>query len=217
MKKHLFLTGERQIGKSTAIRRFLEAAGDRGLLTGRTGGFRSVKTDFEDGTAKVYLVSLTDPVFDEDHVFMELGAWHKKTARDPEEENFDETPGGFSRPFGEKGPLVKLDVFNREGVRLLKETEGCSLILMDEIGFAESNAEEFRQAVLDVLDGDCPVLGVLRKDETPFLRQLRERPDVLLLTVTEENRDLIPELLLFGLSLNGNRLDNCSVIGQEKE
>lgn len=202
MKKHLFLTGERQVGKTTAIRRFLETAEERGLLSGRIGGFRSVKKEFEDGTAKVYLVSVSDPAYDDSHVFMELGAWHKKTDRAPEADRPDEVPGAFSRPFGERGPLVKLDVFNREGVRLLKESEGCSLILMDEIGFAESNAGEFRQAVLDVLDGGCPVLGVLRKDETPFLRQLRERPDVLELTVTEENRDLIPELLLFGLSLD---------------
>ena len=34
---------------------------------------------------------------------------------------------------------------------------------MDELGFLEADAVEFRRAVLDTLDGERPVLGVIRK------------------------------------------------------
>ena len=53
-KRHIFLTGEKQVGKSTIIRRFLEAAG---LQPEELGGFQSAIRPENDGTAGIYLVS----------------------------------------------------------------------------------------------------------------------------------------------------------------
>ena len=60
---------------------------------------------------------------------------------------------------------------------------------MDELGSAESGAKNFCETVLAVLDGDLPVLGVLQKADTEFLRAVASHPRVRLVTVTVENRD----------------------------
>ena len=84
------------------------------------------------------------------------------------------------------------DVFNSQGLELLKETEekNCDLIVMDEIGWMESNAEAFALEILKVLDSDAQTIGVLRKDcSTPLIDEIKNRADVMLIEVTLENRD----------------------------
>ena len=76
--------------------------------------------------------------------------------------------------------------FDDWGPRLL---EGPGLLLMDELGPAESGAKKFCEAVLAALDSDLPVLGVLQKADTEFLRAVAGHPRVRLVTVTVENRD----------------------------
>ena len=45
--------------------------------------------------------------------------------------------------------------------------------------------------MLACLDGCRPVLGVLQKGDYPLSAAIRARGDVLLLTVTPENRDML--------------------------
>ena len=67
---------------------------------------------------------------------------------------------------------------------------------MDELGPKERNADAFREGVLRALDGDTPVYGVLQQAESPFLEAVRSHPEVEVITVTEENRDALPQELL---------------------
>ena len=69
--------------------------------------------------------------------------------------------------------------------------EACGLILMDELGFLEAGAAGFRKAVLDVLAGPKPVLGVVRQG----LGAWQDAPLGELWEVTEENRDAVPDRL----------------------
>ena len=87
------------------------------------------------------------------------------------------------------------EVFNGLGVELLR-AEPSSLILMDELGFLEQDAADFRRQVLRCLDGNIPVLAVIKhKTHIPFLQEIRTHPRVQLYQVTEENRDdLLTEL-----------------------
>lgn len=63
-------------------------------------------------------------------------------------------------------------VFDTLGVELLAEREN-GILVMDEIGFMESNAEAFCRTVLARLNGDGHVLAAVRTSlETPFLRQV---------------------------------------------
>ena len=89
------------------------------------------------------------------------------------------------------------DIF---GTELLQRAQKTSdYILMDELGIFERTAATFRQTVVDCLDGKCHVLGVLQKADDPFLAAILNRPDVLVYTVTPENRDALVEPLLSAL------------------
>ncbi len=63
------------------------------------------------------------------------------------------------------------------------------LVLMDELGPHEEEAQAFRRAVWDTLDGNKPVLGVLQHPFSPFLESIARREDVTLLKITPDNRD----------------------------
>ena len=84
------------------------------------------------------------------------------------------------------------EVFDGLGVELLRAEPG-SLILMDELGFLEQDAAAFRREVLRCLDGNIPVLAVIKhKTHISFLQEIRTHPRVQLYQVTEENRDALP-------------------------
>ena len=87
------------------------------------------------------------------------------------------------------------EVFDGLGVELLRAQPG-SLILMDELGFLEQDAAGFRRQVLRCLDGNIPVLAVIKhKTHIPFLQEIRTHPRVQLYQVTAENRDDLPAVL----------------------
>lgn len=86
--------------------------------------------------------------------------------------------------------------FDRLGCALLEASANCGLLVMDELGPAESEAAAFQQAVLARLEGPIPVYGVLQQGEIPFLEQIRSHPNVQVFTVTEENRSRLPRMLL---------------------
>ena len=155
----IFLTGERGVGKSTALRRALAGCG-RGI-----GGFM---TDFGDSR------------YEEDKTLWLL----------PWGERPDFSRGEVCARLGPGGRQVYPEVFDRLGAKLLRRAEedpACGLILMDELGFLESEAGDFRAEVLSVLAGSKPVLGVVRQG----LGVWGDAPLGEVWTVTEENRDAI--------------------------
>lgn len=142
------------------------------LLDGRDwnlGGFRTCRIPTEAGCS-VHMVSPgTQPVFTPDNqLFWKIG---DTVHQDP-------------------------SAFDRLGRACLADCRNCDLILMDELGPNEARAAEFQQLVLDCLDGDIPVYGILQLADSEFLDKIKARPDVHLLTVTEENRDGLPRMLL---------------------
>jgi len=169
MRPHLFLTGDIQIGKSTLLRRVLDALGPV-----RLGGFRTVTAaDIPGAVGSVYLVPAAQarPGFSPDcRVAIRWG------------------PGRGAECFPE--------VFDRRGTELLADAAQAQLIVMDEIGFLEASAPRFSARVSALLDGETPILGVVRKQgETPLQQYIRSHPRVRLVEVTEENRDELAETL----------------------
>ena len=77
------------------------------------------------------------------------------------------------------------------------ETAGCDLVLMDEIGRMERHADTYSARIRTLLDGCVPILGVVQKKaDTPLAAAIRSHPNVRLIEVSEENRDvLLPEIL----------------------
>lgn len=70
------------------------------------------------------------------------------------------------------------------------------VIVLDELGFLESNAMNFQKSIFEALDSSKLVIGVLKARSTPFLDKIRERNDVIIYEVNKENRDsLLPDIL----------------------
>lgn len=148
---HLFLTGEKGVGKSTLIDY---------LLTDRTPcGFRTRRVEGVLSRPSVHLLTVPDTTPTADNLLFYCGAYS------PER-------------------------FDTLGVAALENRSG-DVLLMDELGPAESGAEKFTAAVLAALDGELPILGALQQADTPFLRAVARHPRVRLVTVTPQNRDVL--------------------------
>lgn len=176
---HVFLTGDTQVGKSTAIGRALTLLGRPAV-----GGFRTVSLpcpEIPKARFAVYVLPGALPYLD------------------PLEESLLQ---GFPL---DRDHLVAIrwgdslfttfpHAFVSGGLPLLREDPpGSKLLLMDEIGVFESRVPEFCRAILRRLDGDMPILGVVKNKRSDFLEQVRRHPKVRLLTVDTENRERIPQ------------------------
>ena len=157
MKKHIFYTGPRGIGKSTLLQKHLAQ------FQGVFAGFRTVKVPCGDSFSVHMLpVDKKEMPAEENLLFCrdEKRAYEQNALR-----------------------------FNAIGCRLLADIEGAELIVMDELGPAESAAKAFQDRVLALLDGEIPILGVLQEGESAFQQRVAAHPNVELIYVTEENRD----------------------------
>ena len=170
MHRHLFLTGQKHIGKSTAIGRFLKESGLE------TAGFRTVRTDAViPGQRTVHMLRAgTREAPDRENLLFVCGR------RDAPEiaSRFDDLGCGLLDEITDFSPT--------------KPGDSTPLILMDELGPSEHGALDFRESVLEVMRGDKPVLGVLQENCPEWFELLRADHRLLLITVTEENRDLVP-------------------------
>lgn len=157
MARHLFLTGEKGVGKSTLLQKAL------GGYQGRVGGLRTLRTDaYCPGGWSVHLFGPgEEPIPRAENLLFVCGG--------PQED----TPARF----------------DRLGCRALQRSAGCSLLVLDELGPHEARAAEFRRAVLALLDGGVPVLGVLQAPAAVFWPDLLRHPQVSLLEITRRNRD----------------------------
>lgn len=99
--------------------------------------------------------------------------------------------------------VVNTDVFETRGVEYLKN-EPDGIIVMDELGFMETDAEHFKSAVLSCLDGDTHVFATVKAREgIDFLDAVRRHPKAEVFEINEENRDsLYEELLKYILAWN---------------
>lgn len=169
--KHIFLTGEIQIGKSTVIQKTLAH------LNVNYGGFHTYfSQDRAAADRRLYIHRAGEnPLYDEEHRIAQF------------------------RP-GKCPPRVFPERFNTLGTQyVLDAADGGGLIVMDELGELERDAGRFQAAVLAALEGGIPVLGVIKLSAGGWVDRLREHPSVDLVTVNVENRDALPERLAHAL------------------
>jgi nucleoside-triphosphatase len=83
------------------------------------------------------------------------------------------------------------------GVKAIKTALAVrGLIVIDEIGPMEIRSVAFRDAVVDVLDSDCPVLATIFARPLPFTEKLKRRSDVTVIELRPDNRaKLVSELV----------------------
>ena len=162
IRKHLFLTGDKQVGKSTLLRRLIDA---RQL---DCAGFET-QAFYLNGERRGFTLHgrVDMPPFENDCICCARIS-EKKAAPVPE-------------AFSQSGVSI-----------LEKSLESAKpYILMDEIGRLESRSEPFCVQVLKTLDGEKRVLGVLQKCSSQLVEQIMCREDVTVLTVTPENREAL--------------------------
>lgn len=75
---------------------------------------------------------------------------------------FYKNSGGIFKCIGDGGVTVDDSVFETLGVQYLKDTAGRRLMLLDEIGGHELKCAPFMDALLELLSGDIPCLGVFK-------------------------------------------------------
>ena len=105
----------------------------------------------------------------------------------------DGREGVLARKGGGRGPrvgsyVVDLASFERVGVGSILDPS-AEAVVIDEIGAMELRSRAFRDAVTAALDGPRPVLATIRLGPEPFCDAVKRRPDVVLFTVTAQNRD----------------------------
>ena len=137
----------------------------------KAGGFLTIKTDavFPDGSS-LHLVRV-----DQDEC--------------PSEENLISC-----NLLGEAAQCAER--FDALGCAAINESRDVDVFVMDELGPRELEAHKFTARVMQMLDSDIPVIGVLQKVDSPFLTQVANHPDVQVIQVTRENRENVLRQLL---------------------
>ena len=105
----------------------------------------------------------------------------------------DAQPGTFlaELPGGDLSHIVS--VFDGQGSALLEEAQGSAqLIVIDEIGRLERDAYAYQEALRRCIEGDVPMLCVIRKLKAPWADWIRNHPRVELLEVTLDYREDVP-------------------------
>ena len=169
MGNNFFLTGDLHTGKSTLIDRTIDNLSSSCNVT----GFRTSRYYEGKKLAGFYIQDI------------------KNEYKEPKD-NF------IGRCINESHWVSIPATFDGYGVKLLTDCVKArpDLIVMDELGFFESNAALFRNKVLEILDSDTPVLGVLKQKDIPFLNSIRSRNDVSIFVVNKESRDKIYPVVL---------------------
>lgn len=166
---HALIVGARGAGKSTLIGRVLDAI-DRPVC-----GFETKKEDF-----------LADALRGSPVYIYNARQKHVQTP--------DNLVGYCKNHRFESAA----EVFDRFAPKLREPVPEGGIVLLDELGFMESQAEQFCAAVLELLDGDVPVIAAVKDKDTPFLEAVRNHPNAKCFYITEENRDaLFPRVLDF--------------------
>jgi len=92
---------------------------------------------------------------------------------------------------------VDIHTLDRIGVESIwKAVEEKSLVVVDEIGPMEILSDRFRQAVIEALESDVPMLGSIVQRSTPFTDEIKARPDVQVVELRRDKRNTIVDRLM---------------------
>ncbi len=76
---------------------------------------------------------------------------------------------------------------------LLKATQQCDLVVIDEIGRMELFSANFRKTVLEIIDSGKKLLGTIMQSPNPWADAIKRRPQVDLVPVTGSNYQQVLE------------------------
>ena len=164
--QHIFLTGEKQVGKSTIVSGVLSS------VKLKYSGLRSISVFDKNNNRNVFIVPANK---ESKELAVLVGVCS-------------------NRHVTEKHP----EVFDEVGCRLLAFDKNTQLVVIDEIGNMERDAELYSDRILELLERtDIRILGVLQKmADSNLAETIRKHPNVRMIEVTEENRNkMVPFIL----------------------
>ena len=166
---HALIVGANGTGKTTLIRGILQA------LQRPVSGFETVKED-----------AFADDIHGSPIYIYEAGKRHRQSP---------DYLVGYCRDRKASPICGGFDRFARQF--RLPENPDC-VIVMDEIGFLESQSPLFCDLIVSMLDGSRPVIAAVRDKDRPFLNTVRSHPNARCFVLTPENREaLFLEVLEF--------------------
>ncbi len=115
---------------------------------------------------------------------------------------------------GKSGYLAHQDIKSRFHIRLygvsIQNIENIAvlsikpvkknIIILDEIGKMECFSETFKEAAINALDSSNIVIGTITFGGDNFILGIKKREDMEIIEVTEDNRDLLPEIIIEKIS-----------------
>ncbi|MFH1674402.1 MAG: nucleoside-triphosphatase [Pseudomonadota bacterium] len=90
---------------------------------------------------------------------------------------------------GTAGGGVNLDNIDHIAVPSMMPTKPDEIVIIDEIGKMECLSPLFRQTLMKILDSKHRVVGSIARKGDRFIQKIKERDDVVLMNVSEKNRD----------------------------
>lgn len=166
MKKHIILTGKPGVGKTSVIKKIIP------LLGGDAGGFFTEEIKEMDRRMGFRIVTLDG----EDGILAHVDC---------------------SSNFKVGKYRVDLDSFERVAIPAVENAmKNKSIIVVDEIGKMELFSMKFKELVKTILEGEKPLLGVVKEDDDAFTSMIKKRGDVTLIPVNYENRESLPGKVL---------------------
>ncbi|NOQ17689.1 MAG: AAA family ATPase, partial [Dehalococcoidales bacterium] len=97
---------------------------------------------------------------------------------------------------------VDIDSLEQVGITALdRAARDCRLVVIDEIGKMELCSINFREAVLQIINGGKKVLGTIMSSPNPWTDTIKGQPQVRLIEVTRTNhQQVLAELSLWLMS-----------------
>jgi nucleoside-triphosphatase len=92
---------------------------------------------------------------------------------------------------------VNLDHIDRIAVPSMIPSKSEEIIVIDEIGKMECFSPLFRQTLMKILDSENPIIASIAQKGDRFIQEIKQREDILLLQISEKNRDEMVNLPQF--------------------
>jgi len=90
---------------------------------------------------------------------------------------------------------IDLEAIDRIAVPSMIPSKPEQIVIIDEIGKMECLSPLFRETLVKTLDSMNTVIGTVAFKGIPFIETIKRRPDVLLATVNEKNRNSLVDSL----------------------
>lgn len=173
---NIFLTGEIQVGKTTLLNKIIKR------LNYSVGGFQTCRNIYNDN-GNIKREFFIKSLINDSHKYKiaTITSFEDKFNVEPYTEAFE----------------TIANTIIRESIK------NCDVIVLDELGFLESNAFDFQSAVFEALNSCKLTIGVIKPRSNPFLDKIRNIDNIHIFEVTKDNRDeLLNDIL--------NVIEKCS-------